>query len=122
VQNWQSKKPKVSRRAAKECSPEPVLSQAEGALALGQKARPEQAPTGRKNTAPNSGGGRGCPETAFVKRAYPGSELWKPVENHPRQPVRDFERCVKDTPAIRKRVIRMALQLYSWEILFANIA
>ncbi len=44
------------------------------------------------------------------------------MENQLDASLRDFERCVKDTPTIRNRVIRMALQLYSWEILFANIA
>ncbi|MGB6804379.1 MAG: hypothetical protein WBE31_19100 [Candidatus Sulfotelmatobacter sp.] len=63
----------------------------------------------------------GCPKAAFVKRAY-ALELWKPVENYLDSPFHDFERCVKDTPTIRNRVIRMFLQSYSWEILLANIA
>jgi hypothetical protein len=43
-------------------------------------------------------------------------EQWKPVENRQASPVRDFERCVKDTPSTRKNLIHLVLQPYSWEI------
>jgi len=40
-------------------------------------------------------------------------EQWNPVENRHASPVRDLERCVKDTPSVGKTMIRLVLQLYS---------
>jgi hypothetical protein len=57
-----------------------------------------------------------------LSRGRTRPELWKPVENLPAAPFREFERCTNDTPAATNRVIRLALQLYSWEIMFSNIA
>jgi hypothetical protein len=55
-----------------------------------------------------------------LSRGRSRSELWKPVENRRGSALREFERCVKDTPPGGNSLIRLVLQLYSWEMLFAK--